>query len=129
MAQSGGNKKTSSKLQQAHYKQYRLENRAQKNKIKKLERHCKRFPNDEQGKINLARIKKDGYNPRKKPLVPGSNPTTARNPMKGFIHHPKPKTAGEQLAELLGRAIPRHYKPRRKKTSVSYKKKRRNVKA
>jgi hypothetical protein len=106
MAGTGGNKKTSSKLQKEHYKQYKVENRAATNKINKLERPCRKFPKDETAASNLARIKKKGYNCRKTPIVPGSNPTT---PKVKFIPigYELPKTAGEQLSELLGVPIPK----------------------
>lgn len=127
MAQTGGNKKSSSKLQKAHYQQYKLEDRAKRNKIKKLERHCKQHPNDETGKVNLARIKKEGYNPRSKPLVPGSNKpsviTYQFNRSPGDIH--LPQTAGEQLSKLLG--IPLRRGTPKKKAKIIRKRKK-NVK-
>ena len=101
------------------YGNYKTENRALKNKIKKLTRHCKEFPNDEVGKENLARIKKKGYNPRSKPLIPGSNPTIARiRPSIGHLFGPK--TAGEQLSELLGIPMP-HLRKKPRKTKVTHK--------
>lgn len=103
------------------YKQYKLENRSEKNKIKKLNRHCKKHPEDTQAVEALVKIKKAGYNRRTKPNAPGSNPPAKQ---VYFIHHPdQPKLAGEQLAALLG--IP--YKtPRQRsgKPTVSYRKKR-----
>lgn len=129
MAQSGGNRKNSSKLQKIHYQNYKLQNRAEKNKIKKLERHCKKHPEDVEGKKNLERIKKDGYTPRSKPLVPGSNQNTVSlkpQVRAGYIHYPE--TPGEQLSRLLGIPLPKQSKSRhRGKASVTYKK-RRNVK-
>lgn len=85
------------------YASYKTENRVYKNKIAKLERHCKKYPNDEEGKKTLTRVKKDGYTGRKRPLVPGSNQTiekTKFNPIPGYLHYPR--SAGEQLCEALG---------------------------
>lgn len=127
MAGSGGNRKSSSKRQKEHYQEYKLENRVYKNKVKKLERHCKRFPNDKESEKNLLRILKDGYKPRSKPLVPGSNQTIPKikvRPMPGFLHFPV--TAGEQLSVLLG--IPLPYKNTHKRKPKITRKKRRNVK-
>lgn len=111
------------------YATYKSGNSVFKNKIKKLERHVKRFPEDEQGKINLERIKKAGYIGRAKPLVPGSNQTTAKpkfNPsllvLTGQTGHTfGPKTAGEQLSELLGRPMPRVRTKRKPKTVITHK--------
>lgn len=98
------------------YASYKTENRVYKNKVKKLERHCKRFPDDEQSKKHLERVKKDGYTGRSKPLVPGSNPTERTpkyRPIPGYFLH-YPKTPGEQLSELLGIPLPKRT-PRRSK--------------
>jgi len=46
-------KKTTSKHQQLLYKTYQSSNRSLKNRMAKLERHIKRFPNDEQAKKAL----------------------------------------------------------------------------
>jgi len=122
--QSGGNKKTSSKLQKIHYQQYKLENRAQKNKIKKLQRHCKKFPNDEKCAERLAELKKKGgYNPRKKPLIPGSNPTTPKVVNRGCFTV-LPETPGEQLSRLLGIPLPKPKTRKSKKTKITHKPKR-----
>jgi hypothetical protein len=127
MASSGGNSKISSKRQKEHYQAYKLQNRAHKNKVKKLTRHCKKFPNDKESARNLLRIIEDGYKPRGKPLVPGSNPTIPKikiRPMPGYLH--LPMTAGEQLSALLG--IPLPYPKTRKRKPQITRKKRRNVK-
>src|SRR5210317_718553 len=89
-----------SKTKKDSYTLYKNENRVLTNKIKKLTRHCKKFSNDEVGKANLERIKKDGYTPRSAPRVPGSNPTIAKIRHKAI--QGGPRTAGEQLSELLG---------------------------
>lgn len=101
--------KTSSKLQKIHYQTYKIEGRALKNKIKKLERHCKRFPEDEVNKANLEKAKNGEYKPRGRPLSPGSNQTIPK--IKFTTTTPRVKTAGEQLSELLGIPLP---KPRKK---------------
>lgn len=122
MAKSGGNSKISSKLQKEHYKTYKLENKSRKNKIKKLERHCKRFPTDETAKKNLERIKKDGYKCRTKPLIPGSNRPVyfTYNFNAGEIQHPQ--TAGEQLSNLLGIPLPVIKTTKKKKPKITHKK-------
>lgn len=112
------------------YGTYKTENRALKNKIKKLTRHCKNHPNDEAGKENLERIKKHGYTPRSAPREPGSNRDNPSCKYKGgdIVHGYAQKTAGEQLSELLGIPMP---KPRRRKFKQKPKvahKKSRNVK-
>lgn len=104
------------------YGSYKTENRVTKNKIKKLEKHCKRFPDDAEAKKNLARIKKDGYKCRAKPLEPGSNKTRKiirLDPIKF------PDTPGEQLSKLLGIKLP---KARKRTKPKIVRKKRRNVK-
>ena len=107
------------------YGNYKTENRVLKNKIKKLTRHCKEFPDDEVGKENLERIKKKGYTPRSKPLIPGSNPTIEKVRLSSKISYLfGPKTAGEQLSKLLGIPEPK-YRRRAKagKTPITIKKK------
>jgi len=129
-AQSGGNKKSNSKVQKENYKTYKLVNKVQTNKIKKLERHCKNYPKDKKCAERLAELKKNGgYVPRSKPIIPGSNPTTP-NP-KGTPSWAVPRgfkpmeTAGEQLSRLLGIPLKlttrKHRKPKitvRKKKNV-----------
>ncbi len=104
------------------YKVYQTENRVFYNKVRKLERHCKNHPNDELGKENLVKIKKKGYTGRKRPNEPGSNR------IRPIIISPiskLPETAGEQLARLLGIALPK-FKPKTKPKII--RKKKRNVK-
>lgn len=132
MAQSGGNRKTSSKLQKVHYQSYKLNNTVLVNKKKKLERHCKAFPNDKKCAERLAELKKTGkYNPRSKPLNPGSNqtiPTPKLIPSWAIPHGFNPiKTAGEQLSVLLGIPLVRTTRKSKRKTKVTIKKKK-NVK-
>lgn len=47
--------KTSSPGQKDHYKRYKAENRWEKNKVAKLKRHMKKFPNDEQTAESLQK--------------------------------------------------------------------------
>lgn len=110
------------------YAVYKTENKVFKNKIKKLERHCKRFPEDEVSKENLQRIKKDGYTGRARPLVPGSNPTEPKVRLPAISHV---KTPGEQLSELLGIPLPKYARRYFKKgsASVTIKNKKKYVKA
>jgi hypothetical protein len=111
------------------YAVYKTEGRALKNKIRKMERHCKRFPNDLVGKENLERIKKGNYKPRSKPLSPGSNPTIPKIRLSNEIGHMYgPKTAGEQLSALLGIPMPQARTYKKNKPKVTHKQ-RRNVKA
>jgi hypothetical protein len=120
----------SSKKGKGSYAAYKTENRGYKNKVAKLERHCKKFPKDEEGKKSLERLHDPkNYTPRSKPINPGSNKPQVRtysfNPVPGYLH--MPKTAGEQLSELLGIPLRRTTKPRKGKAPITYKKKR-NVK-
>lgn len=116
-----------SKKTKDNYTLYKTENRALNNKIRKMERHCKRFPNDKVGRENLERIKKGDYKPRSKPLTPGSNPTTPKVRLSNEIGHMYgPKTAGEQLSALLGIPMP-YIKTKPRKPKVTHKP-RRNVK-
>lgn len=128
--QTGGNKKTSSKLQKVHYQTYKIMNKVLTNKKKKLERLCKRFPNDVKCAERLAELKEGGkYNPRSKPLNPGSNQTTPNVKVykapRGF--NPS-KTAGEQLSVLLGIPLIRTTRRPRRKPKVTIRKKK-NVRA
>lgn len=118
-----GNKQKSYKGKK-QYKIYQTENRVFKNKIKKLEKHCKNYPEDKLARENLERIRKKGYKVKSKPINPGSNktiPPVKLPPFKGL------KTAGEQLSELLG--IPfNKYKSKISKKPKITQKKNRNVK-
>jgi hypothetical protein len=118
------------------YAAYKTNNTVYKNKVKKLQRHCKKYPLDGKAKESLERILKEGYKPRAKPLIPKSNQTSPsvetiakRNgvfyAIPGFLHYPK--TAGQQLSELLDIELPKArrqqgtYKPKvthRKKKNV-----------
>lgn len=107
------------------YALYKSENRVYKNKLSKLERHCKQYPEDEEGKKHLERVKKNGYKGRSKPKEPGSNQTT---PKLKLISIPYLETPGEQLSRLLGIPQPRFKRRLKKaKTPVTIKKKK-NVK-
>lgn len=104
------------------YASYKTSGMALKNKIKKLERHCKKFPDDKSGKENLERIKKEGYIGRTRPLAPGSNPTTPKVRLSNETGHLfGPKTAGQQLSELLGIPIPTQRRKKNFKPKVTHK--------
>jgi len=120
--------KGSSKATKERYKAYQLDNRVYKNKVKKLIRHIKNHLNDEKGEENLARIKKDGYKGRTKPLIPGSNPTIPRVLYLNREDTGMPETVAEQLHRLLGVAIPKQSKSYRGKKPAIFHKKKRNVK-
>lgn len=105
------------------FKKYKSNNQRLKNKIRKIERHIKRFPDDDLAKENLARIKKDGISDKMKPRTPGINsPGITVKPSS--MPERAPKTAGEQLAELLGISL---RKVRSVKTKI-FKKRKKNVK-
>jgi hypothetical protein len=111
------------------YGTYKTENRIYKNKLRTLINHCKRNPNDEQAREQLEKLKKSGVTPRKAPRNSGEHAadsyTYQFNPAPGYLHIPK--TAGEQLSELLNIPIPKAPRRRKKKPGVSYRKKKRNV--
>ena len=112
-----------SKRGKGTYLDYKTSNRVEKNKIKKLERHCKQFPNDEVGKKNLERVLAQGYNkPRAKPLQARQTPTIPKIKYSSVFLE-QAKTAGEQLGALLNIPVPPikekvktiiKHKPRRK---------------
>jgi len=105
------------------YASYKNEGRAHHNKVRKLQRHCKNYPEDEEAIKSLAKLK-DGilYTGRTHPREPGSNQTFRPIPIPKI---PKVKTPAQQLSELLGIPVP---KPRKKfKPKVTHKQ-RRNVK-
>jgi hypothetical protein len=111
-----------SKKGKGTYAEYKADNRAEKNKIKKLERHCKLFPNDEIGKNNLASVLKKGFKPRAKPLQARIFVTEPKVKRRD-IFLVQAKTAGEQLGALLNIPVPQvkekvktiiKHKPRRK---------------
>ena len=111
------------------YAQYKTENRAYKNKIAKLEKHIRTFPDDEKAQENLKRLKDPkNFKVRTRPHNPGSNRPEAE------IHTYAPattyicKTAGEQLSELLGIPIPKYVRRYKKQKAPVTIKKRKNVK-
>jgi len=67
------------------YSAYKAENRVKKNAIKRLEKHLKMYPNDEQGKARLQEIKVE-------------RPYTRNNTRKGRVWTPEEKA----YAELMG---------------------------
>lgn len=108
------------------YKRYQLDGRERKNKIKRLERHVKRFPDDKQAEKSLAEIRKGNFNRRKKPI--SSNLEIHNSPIKQIyeLTGDSRMTAGEQLSKLLGIVQP--YKCKQKtKAPIKYRK-RKNVK-
>lgn len=67
-------KKGSSKHKQEEYKRYQMENRWLKNKLRRLKRHCKRFPEDGQAAAALDRTnhtysRNDFKNRKKEPVA------------------------------------------------------------
>lgn len=118
----------SSKKGKGSYASYKTENRGYKNKLAKLERHCKKFPDDKVGKENLERLKDPkNYTPRSKPIVGKSNKPTLKTYRftTGEIEYPK--TAGEQLSKLLGIPLRKYQRSRKSNAAIRYKK-RQNVK-
>lgn len=109
------------------YKRYKLDNRAETNKIKKLVSHCKKYPEDTMASTALVDLKKKGYTPRAKPKVPGSNkPDTVQNILSFSLVGLPPvvESAREQIARLLGIKLPKarpYRKPKiiTKRTRVS----------
>ena len=106
------------------YKKYKTEHREIKNKIEKLERHVKRFPEDKQAENRLEIIKKErsaAYKRRCKPQT--ENPVKPQ--IKTYFHPDigNSITAGEQLAKLLGLEYSRPGK-RSKKPTIHFKTKR-----
>jgi len=122
MASVGGNRKVSSKLQKEHYKQYKLIGTRLKNKIKKLQRHINRFPNDKLSAENLEKIKKKGITDKPRPRISGSNRPFPRIPIVAYTEYIcTRKTPGEQLGELLGITLPKRKTRKYKKTKVTHK--------
>jgi hypothetical protein len=117
--------KQKSKKGKGSYLSYKNEGRAFKNKVKKLKRHCKKFPKDEEAEQALKKLNspKD-FKLRAKPLVPGSNRPVLEmvnyNPYKVI---PVPKTPREQLAELLGIVLRDEFDKKAKKPKVKIRKK------
>lgn len=107
------------------YAVYKTENRAYNNKIKKLERHAKKHPNDMENLKTLERLSDPSkFKIRTKPLVPGSNKTIAKRRHNTITHV---KTPGEQLSELLGIPMPKIISRRKKTKAAVTVKKRKNV--
>lgn len=117
-------KTKNSKKGKGTYAVYKADNRAWKNKVRKLETIVRNCPNDVQAKVRLEKLKKGGpntYKPRQKPLVPGSNKTI---PKKSYGFVLGSETAGEQLSKLLGIPLPKKtYRRNKVKASVTVKKK------
>ena len=66
--------KTSNKLQKAHYATYKAEDRQEKNKLRKLERHVAKTPKDEQAKKALLLLEENGvkYKRNRKSIKPNA---------------------------------------------------------
>jgi hypothetical protein len=108
------------------YATYKTENRAYKNKLRKLARHAKKHPNDEENLKALDRLSDPkNFKIRTKPLVPGSNQTI---PKRRYTFVSQVETAGEQLSRLLGIPMPKVIKRRPKAKAAVTVKKRKNVK-
>ncbi len=96
-------KKQKSMKGKGTYAEYRNENRYKKNKVKKLERHIKKYPNDIQAKERLAEIEKAQIEPtRGRPIKRGSCKPKEYGilPARGNLAE-RQKTALQQLAKLL----------------------------
>ena len=106
---------TNSNKGKGQYANYKTENRAYKNKLRRFESIVKKFPNDEKAKETLKRLQKGEYKHKQRPLVAGSNPTT---PKRSHVKIPHVETPGEQLSRLLGIPMPK-IKSRRKRTKAA----------
>jgi len=119
-------KLSTSKADKKNHEAYKLGNTVERNKLRKLERHCKRFPKDEENAKNLERIKKDGFKyTRATPRNPGINKDAQKPQAYRFmVSFPgtSAESAGEQLSRLLGIPLktPR-YTNKPKKPAVRYK--------
>lgn len=102
------------------FKKYTAQNQRYKNKIRKVERHIARHPNDEQAKNELDRLLKNGYNSTK-------GRAKKRNSIKDssfsvdLITTRKDYTVslpfGEQIAHIYGKTYrPRKVSNRRKRS-------------
>lgn len=114
-----------SKKGKGQYANYKTENRAYKNKLRKFESIVKRFPNDKKAQETLERLRKGEYKHKQRPLVPGSNQTT---PKRRYVSISHKETPGEQLSRLLGIPMPKIIRRRKKTKAAVVVKKRKNVK-
>lgn len=110
------------------YATYKAENRAYKNKIAKLEKHIRTYPDDEKAQENLERLKDPkNFKIRSKPNNPGINKPLPKvyfySPATTYIC----RSAGEQLSELLGIPQPKYVRKYKKKKAPVTIKKRKNV--
>jgi len=129
MARKG--KLSTSKNQKALFAAYQASGQVSKNKIAKLERHCKRFPKDEYNAENLIRLRKKGFKyTRAKPRNPGINKDTRKVEAYSYTAGTlfERETPGEQLSRLLGIPLRRTQYRKPGKAPITYKK-RRNVKS
>ena len=110
------------------YAAYKTENRAYKNKIAKLEKHIRTYPNDEKAKENLERLKSpSNFKIRTRPHNPGTNKPRPQVHTYQVVTGESPKTAGEQLSELLGIPEPKYIRRYKKQKAPVTIKKRKNV--
>lgn len=110
------------------YAAYKTENRAYKNKIAKLEKHIRTYPNDEKAKENLERLKSpSNFKIRTRPHNPGSNRPKAEIHTYGSATTFIGRSAGEQLSELLGIPEPKYIRRYKKQKAPVTIKKRKNV--
>ncbi len=114
-----------SKKGKGSYAVYKTDNRVLKNKIKKLTRHCKRFPDDAVGLENLEKVKENGYVCRAKPFTgkvvkpEGKGGVTEAKVKFTSSSIPHIETAAEQMSRLFNKPIPR---PRKKfKPKITHK--------
>ena len=105
------------------FKKYKTNNQRLKNKIRKIQHHIKKFPDDKLAKENLARIEKNGISDKMKPRTPGINSPGVQIKCSS-IPKRAPKTAGEQLRVLLGITV----KKVKSVKTKTFKKRKKNVK-
>lgn len=80
--------KTSNKTQKAHFATYKAEERHAKNKVRKLERHVDKTPNDEQAVKALDALVENGvsYTRSRRSVKPNSTVQKKVKRSKGFSH-------------------------------------------
>lgn len=91
--------KKSSKSDQEHYKRYKSENTWEKNKIRRLARHCKQHPSDS----NAHKVLSDESYKYTRNLFKGNKPQPKPIRLKNMSIDER-KTIEEQFRELLDSA-------------------------
>ena len=78
--------KTSNKTQKAHYASYKAEERHEKNKLRKLERHVAKTPNDKQAEKALFELEENGvkYTRKRKSIKPNDTVQRRVRRVMGF---------------------------------------------